>query len=111
MTDSSTTDAMAMVEPKVDRVVFAQRTPGTEGWDPNFDFSSPPSVQVRPLYEYLVAVNPTTGAFEPMLATEWSIEPDGLGIRYRVRQRRPVPFDWGEFRPRTWFTRSGSYVP
>ena len=97
MTDSSTTDAMAMVEPKVDRVVFAQRTPGTEGWDPNFDFSSPPSVQVRPLYEYLVAVNPTTGAFEPMLATEWSIEPDGLGIRYKLREGVQFHYDWGEF--------------
>ena len=96
-TDSSATDAMTMVEPKVDRVVFAQRTPGTEGWDPNFDFSSPPSVQVRPMYEYLVAVNPTTGAFEPMLATEWSIEPDGLGIRYKLREGVQFHYDWGEF--------------
>lgn len=96
-TDSGTTDAMTMVEPKVDRVVFAQRTPGTEGWDPNFDFSSPPSVQVRPLYDYLVEVNPTTGAFEPMLATEWSIEPDGLGIRYKLREGVQFHYDWGEF--------------
>lgn len=97
MTDTGMTDAMAMVKPKVDKVVFAQRTPGTEGWDPNFDFSSPPSVQVRPLYDYLVEVNPTTGAFEPMLATEWSIEPDGLGIRYKLREGVQFHYDWGEF--------------
>ncbi|MDE2901238.1 MAG: ABC transporter substrate-binding protein [Chloroflexota bacterium] len=97
MTDSGSGDAMAMVEPKVDRVVFAQRTPGTEGWDPNFDFSSPPSVQVRALYDYLVEINPTTGAFEPMLATEWSIEPNGLGIRYKLREGVQFHYDWGEF--------------
>ena len=73
------------VEPKVNRVVIAFPGPSSEGNDSNFDFSSPPSVQLRPMYEYLVGVNATTGAFEPQLATEWSIEPDGLGIRFKLR--------------------------
>ena len=85
------------VEPKVDRVVIAFPGPTSEGNDSNFDFSSPPSVQLRPMYEYLVGVNPVNGGFDPQLATEWNIEPDGLGIRYQLREGVQFQNGWGEF--------------
>ncbi|SVC09633.1 uncharacterized protein METZ01_LOCUS262487, partial [marine metagenome] len=85
------------VEPKVNRVVIAFPGPSSEGNDSNFDFSSPPSVQLRPMYEYLVGVNGTTGAFEPQLATEWKVEPDGLGIRFKLREGIQFHNGWGEF--------------
>lgn len=88
--------AMA-AEPKVSRVVIAFPGPTTEGNDSNFDFSSPPSVQLRPMYEYLVGVNPVNGGFDPMLATGWNIEPDGLGIRYQLREGVQFHNGWGEF--------------
>lgn len=91
--------AMAMA-PQLKRVVIAFPGPTTEGNDTNFDFSSPPSVQLRPMYEYLVGVNPTTGAFEPQLATEWNIEPNGLGIRYKLREGVQFQNGWGEFTAR-----------
>ena len=85
----------SMVKPTVDRVIIAFPGPSTEGNDPNFDFSSPPSVQLRPMYEYLVGVNPETGAFEPQLAETWSVEPDGLGLRYKLREGVQFHDGWG----------------
>lgn len=92
-----TSGVMPAIEPKVDRVIISFPAPSTEGNDSNFDFSSPPSVQLRPMYDYLVGVNPETGAFEPQLATEWSVEPDGLGIRFKLREGVQFHNGWGEF--------------
>jgi len=94
---SGGTSPVMVVEPKVDRVVIAFPAPSSEGNDSNFDFSSPPSVQLRPMYEYLVGVNSVNGGFDPQLATEWNIEPDGLGIRYQLRQGVQFQGGWGEF--------------
>lgn len=91
-----TSGMMMEKEPKVERVIIAMPAPSTEGNDSNFDFSSPPSVQLRPMYDYLVGVNPETGVFEPQLATEWSVEPDGLGIRFKLRQGIQFHNGWGE---------------
>ena len=96
---SSSAPATAKI-PKVERVIVAFPGPSTEGNDSNFDFSSPPSVQLRPMYEYLVGVNAVTGAFEPQLATAWNIEPDGLGIRYKLREGVQFHNGWGEFTAR-----------
>ena len=78
-------------------MVVAITPPSTEGNDPNFDFSSPPSIQVRPMYEYLVGVNGQTGAYEPQLATEWAVEPDGKSIRYKLREGVMFHNGSGEF--------------
>lgn len=83
--------------PRVQRLVVAITPPTSEGNDPNFDFSSPPSIQVRPMYEYLVGVNGDSGAFEPQLATEWAVEPDGKSIRYKLREGVQFHNGSGEF--------------
>ena len=85
------------VESKVNRVVISFPAPSSEGNDTNFDFSSPPSVQLRPMYEYLVGVDAVNGSFQPQLATAWNIEPDGLGIRYKLREGVQFQNGWGEF--------------
>ena len=91
-----TSGMMMEKEPAVERVIIAMPAPSIEGNDSNFDFSSPPSVQLRPMYDYLVGVNPETGVFEPQLATEWSVEPDGLGIRFQLRPGIQFHDGWGE---------------
>ncbi|MCH8940266.1 MAG: hypothetical protein IIC27_03975, partial [Chloroflexi bacterium] len=93
----TTVPTAAVVVPRVERLVVAITPPSTEGNDPNFDFSSPPSIQVRPMYEYLVGVNGQTGAYEPQLATEWAVEPDGKSIRYKLREGVMFHNGSGEF--------------
>ncbi|MCY4624436.1 MAG: ABC transporter substrate-binding protein [Chloroflexi bacterium] len=91
------TVTVPILVPVVERVVFAQPAPSAEGWDPNFDFGPPDDVQTRPMYEHLVEVDPVTGAFQPALATAWSFEPGGLGIRFQLREGVQFHGDWGEF--------------
>ena len=86
------------VEPKVDRVVFAvgtlqreHNTPGKVGED---------SFQLRPMYEYLVGMDPVTGLNIPQLATEWSVEPDGKSFRFKLRKGVQFQGGWGEFTAR-----------
>ena len=89
-----------LLVPVVERVVFAQPAPSVEGWDPNFDFGPPDDVQTRPMYEHLVDVDPVTGAFQPALATAWSFEPGGLGIRFQLREGVQFHGSWGELTAR-----------
>ena len=56
----------------------------------------PTSWQLRPMYESLVGVDPTTGALVPELATEWSIEPSQASVRYKLRRGIPFHGSYGE---------------
>ena len=55
------------------------------------------AIQYRPEYEHLVALDPNTGATIPELATEWSLEPDGLSFRFKLRKGVQFHRGWGEF--------------
>ena len=63
-------------------------TPGKSG--------PPTNVQNNPMYEYLIGMDPVTGAWVPELATEWSIEPDNASIRFKLRKGVPFHDGWGE---------------
>lgn len=76
-------------KPKVDRLLIAMPPPGTEGNNPNVELTPLTVFQLRPMLEWLVGYS-TDGKFEPMLATGWSIEPDGKSVRFQLR--RGVPF-------------------
>ena len=83
-------------EPKVDRVVFGMvpvsvehNTPGKEG--------PPNNIQLAVMYEYLVGMDPVTGAYIPQLATDWSVEPDGKSLRFKLRKGVRFHGDWDEF--------------
>ena len=47
--------------------------------------------------EYLVDASRFDGSYEPMLATEWSITPDGRTWNFKLRQGVPWQHGWGEF--------------
>jgi peptide/nickel transport system substrate-binding protein len=41
--------------------------------------------QVSAMYEGLLRENDTTGAFDPMLATEWTLSEDAMTLRWKLR--------------------------
>jgi peptide/nickel transport system substrate-binding protein len=84
--------------PKVNRVVMAVNAPAMENNDPRGD-RGPTNWIVRPMYEYLVGVDPSNGKYIPQLATEWSLQPDGQSFRFKLRQGVKYHFDKGEFGP------------
>lgn len=82
--------------PVVRRVVMAVPPPRQEHLVPrNGDQTS--AFQVRPVYEYLIGIDPESGKFTPHLATAWNLEPDGLSFRFKLRQGVPFHRGYGEF--------------
>ncbi len=47
--------------------------------------------------EYMVEAGRFDGSYEPMLATEWSITPDGRTWNFKLRQGVPWQHGWGEY--------------
>lgn len=85
------------VKPKVDKVVIALAGFSEEGNDVGRDFSAPQNVQLRPMYDKLVGVDPKTGKLTPELATEWKVEPDAKSYRFTLRKGVQFHDNVGEF--------------
>ncbi len=75
----------AQVKPKVDRLVFAVTPPPSESNEPRM-LTAPSSWQLRPMYEYVIGVDATTGKLAPQLAASWAVEPDGSSVRFKLHQ-------------------------
>ncbi len=84
------------VTPKVNRVTLALGPPSTEANAPN-QLSGTITWQIRPMYEYLTGVNLAGKELQPMLATEWKLQPDGQSFRFQLRKGVKFQFDKGEF--------------
>lgn len=52
---------------------------------------------LRPMYEYLVGMDPHTGKLIPQLATEWKLEPDGASYRFTLRKGILFHKGYGDF--------------
>ena len=87
------------VTPKVNRVVFAVEPFTTEGWDV-WNMAASSFLQVRPIYEYMINLDPNTGKYLPGLATDWSVEPNGQSVRFKLRKGVQFHFGNGEFTSR-----------
>ena len=83
-------------EAKIERVVFGVNVLSIE-YSIMRHGSQTQSIQYRPEYEHLVALDPNTGQTIPELATEWSLEPDGLSFRFQLRKGVQFHHGWGEF--------------
>ena len=79
----------------VDRLIFATTTPNNEHSDQRV-FCCFDALQLRPMYENLLAVNPA-GEFVPGLATSWTLEPDGQSMRLELREGVEFHNGNGEF--------------
>lgn len=82
---------------KVDRLIMGLQTPATESNAPGRELGAPETLQLRPMYEKLIGVDPKTGKFIPMLATEWNVEPDGKSYRFKLRKGVQFHKGHGEF--------------
>ena len=95
-TTSGTPAPSGVGKPKVDRLLIAMPSPATEGNNPNAELDPLTVFQLRPMLEWLVGYAPD-GAFEPMLATEWKVDPDGRSLTFKLRQGVPFHGDVGAF--------------
>ena len=86
----------AAVKAKVKRVVFGLITPSTEHYTPAKQ-GPPTSQPLTPMYEYLVGMDPVSGALIPQLATEWEVDADGKSWRFKLRKGVQFHNGWGEF--------------
>lgn len=87
-------------EPLVKRLIIANPAPGTESNNPGRDLGPLSTFQVRPMYENLIGFDAGSGSLVPQLATSWSVEPDGISIRFLLRKGVPFHGDNGEFTSR-----------
>ena len=81
--------------PGVQRVVFS--TPPPPLSNALRDIGGSNTIQLRPMYDHLIGVDPEDGSLVPGLATEWSIDPSGLAIRFKLREGVQFHGDYGEF--------------
>ena len=73
------------VTPKVNRVVMSVIPPAEESNELR-QLNQPQNWQLRPMYEHLIGMDAQTGKLVPQLATEWTLEPDGMSYRFKLRQ-------------------------
>lgn len=81
-------------KPKVERLVIALTPPARESNNPWRTLDPRNPWFFAATHESLVGANPDNGALIPELATEWSFEPDGSSVRFKLRQG--VPFHQGK---------------
>lgn len=102
---SPTGSTSAPIQAKIDRVVFSVIPTIEESNNPG-KYGPPVNVQLNPMYEYLIGMDPISGAWVPELATSWSIEPDGSSIRFQLRKGVQFHNGWGEMKAKdvqfTW---------
>ena len=73
-------------EPVVERLVIADGPPSVESNNP-WALESPRGPYfMNVIYDSLIAVDPLDGSFIPGLAESFSIEPDGVSVRLKLRQ-------------------------
>src|SRR5438067_10577981 len=63
--------------PAARRVILSVSPPGSESNTARLNVQGD-AWQLRPIYEHLIGIDATNGKFVPMLASEWSLEPDGM---------------------------------
>ncbi len=90
MTDATPKDDGAMMMPKVERVVIGAQTPSLLSNNVGRGLSPQSQIQLAAMYEYLIGTDAATGALIPQLAAEWSVEPNG--VDFRIKLREGIPF-------------------
>jgi len=92
---AAATAVPAAMEPLIKRVVTAFEAPSLEGNETRH-IGQTTMWQMKPIYEYLIDMDPVTGEMLPGLALEWAVE-DGPQVRFKLREGIQFQKGWGEF--------------
>jgi ABC-type transport system substrate-binding protein len=79
----------------VQRVIVAIETPARESTDINVICCND-IFQLRPMYDNLIAFNPTNAQYEPALATSWAMGSDGKSLEVQLRKGVQFQKGYGE---------------
>ena len=91
-----TTDTTGSGE-EVTRLVFGVPPPVQgESNNPNRDVQPNDEYQLKPMYENLIAVDPETAQWTPMLAESWELNDAGDELTFHLRQGVQFHNDFGE---------------
>ena len=71
--------------PVTDKIIIGAQLPGVISNNIAGGLGPQSQVQLVAMYEYMIGTDPETGALIPQLATEWSVEPNGYDIRFKLR--------------------------
>jgi peptide/nickel transport system substrate-binding protein len=88
--------APGAAQPTVNRLVMGVVPPGRDTQELRH-IGQPDTWQLRPMYEYLIGMDPKSGKLISQLATEWTLEPDGTSWRFKLRQGVQFHGGNGEF--------------
>jgi peptide/nickel transport system substrate-binding protein len=92
-------------QPSTNRVIIALAPPARESNDVKFTGNTDLWV-LRPMYEFLIGLDPQTGKYTPQLATEWQFDEATRSVRFKLRQGVQFHGGNGEFTARdVVFTR------
>ncbi len=90
------TVAAAQAQPSLSRLVMAVAPPGRESNDVRFTGNTD-LWALRPMYEFLIGLDPKTGKYIPQLATEWQLDEAGPSARFKLRKGVQFHGGNGEF--------------
>ncbi len=93
---ASTATESAPAAPKVSRLVFAMTAPAFETNDIRH-LGTPDEWHMDPQYESMIAVDPNTGKYIGLLASEWSLDLKNNDMRYKLRKGVQFHKGYGEF--------------
>ena len=83
-------------QPKVNRLVMALEPTPSESNE--LRMVSGTNITVfRPMYDYPISMDLKTGRLSPWLASAWSLEPDNLSYRVKLKSGVQFHHGWGEY--------------
>ncbi len=96
-TTSAATDDTSAGGEEVTRLVFGvPPPPDGESNNPNREIQPNDEFQIKPIYENLIAVDPETAQWVPMLAESWELSEAGDTLTFNLRQGVQFHNDFGE---------------
>jgi peptide/nickel transport system substrate-binding protein len=95
-TAAAPTASAAQAQPSTSRLVMSVAPPGRESNDVKFT-GNVDLWALRPMYEFLIGLDPKTGKYIPQLATEWQLDEAGPSVRFKLRKGVQFHGGQGEF--------------